>query len=268
MPGEARRAWRDAVSRSRGDGDAPWQPEVWVEDDPAPPRRAPRPKPERAVASKPRPRPPRRLPQEVRSEVAGSAPATKADSYQDRLGEAARAYERDRYKDALKVLKPLAEAMPGASAVRELYGLTLYRLGRWNDAIRELEVYRALEPASFDQHPTLADSYRAKKRWAQVTELWNELREASPGADLVAEGRLVMAGALADQQKLSEAIGLLERARTDTKRPRPHHIRVWYALADLYERAGEIPRARELFRRVVAAAPELYDTPERLRSIG
>jgi tetratricopeptide (TPR) repeat protein len=152
--------------------------------------------------------------------------------------------------------------------VRELHGLTLYRLGRWSAAICELEAFRALEPTDFDQHPTLADSYRAKKRWREVEELWDELREASPSADLVAEGRIVMAGALADQDELGEAIALLEKARTDNKRPRPHHLRLWYAMADLYEKAGDIPRARDLFRRVFAADPELYDTKDRLRSIG
>lgn len=210
----------------------------------------------------------RSLPKDVVNEVGEAVPPARADRYRERLAEAAKAYERDRYTDAAKILKPLADAMPGASAVRELYGLTLYRLGRWNDAIRELEAYRALEPGSYDQHPTLADAYRAKRRWTEVEALWEDLRGASPGAELVAEGRIVMAGALADQNKLAEAISLLEKTRTDNKRPRPHHVRIWYALADLYERAGEIPRARELFRRVFNADPELYDTADRLRSIG
>jgi tetratricopeptide (TPR) repeat protein len=201
--------------------------------------------------------------------VAGQAhggPA-RVERYQERLADAAKAYERDRYRDALKLLKPLAETLPGASAVRELYGLTLYRLGRWGEATRELEAYRALEPDSYDQHPTLADCYRARKRWKQVEELWDDLRQASPTAELVAEGRIVAAGALADQGKLAEAIALLEKARTDGKRPRPHHLRIWYVLADLYERAGETPRARDLFRRILAADPELYDTADRLRAI-
>lgn len=193
---------------------------------------------------------------------------TKVDRYRERLAEAAKAYERDRYKDAAKLLKPLAETMPGASSVRELYGLTMYRLGRWDIAIRELEAYRQLEPASYDQHPTLADAYRARKRWAEVESVWEDLRSASPSADLVAEGRIVMAGAMADRGKLAEAIALLEKGRTDRKRPQPHHLRVWYALADLYERAGEVPKARELFRLVLSVDPELYDTAERLRTIG
>ena len=31
---------------------------------------------------------------------------------------------------------------------------------------------------------------------------------------------------------------------------RPHHLKLWYVLADLYDRAGESPRARALFRRI------------------
>lgn len=201
-------------------------------------------------------------------EVGGQVPAARVDRYRERLAEAAKAYERDRYTDAARLLRPLADAMPGASSVRELFGLTLYRLGRWNEAIRELEAYRGLEPASYDQHPTLADAYRAKKRWAEVEEVWEDLRAASPSADLVAEGRIVMAGALADRKQVPEAIALLEKARTDRKRPQPHHLRIWYTLADLYERAGDVPKARELFRLVLAADPDSYDTEERLRAIG
>jgi tetratricopeptide (TPR) repeat protein len=59
----------------------------------------------------------------------------------------------------------------------------------------------------------------------------------------------------------------LERAKASARNPRSHHLRLWYALADLYERVGELPRARELFGRVVAADPELYDVADRLRAI-
>src|SRR5205085_7426765 len=98
---------------------------------------------------------------------------------------------------------------------------------------------------------------------------WEELREASPGPELVAEGRIVAAGARADRGDVGGAIELLAASRlTATKRPRWHHLRVWYALADLYERAGELPRARELFRRVAAAEPGFVDVAERLQALG
>ena len=282
--GPASVAWREAVARSRtpegrAEAPAPWEPdEVWVRDDDVPPaakrpqRGAKARKPESpapAPVERPSGRKPKTLPTDVQSELAESVSTkTAAARLQQRMTDATGAFERDRYGDAARMLKPLAEQAPGATAVRELYGITLYRLGRWDAAIKELEAFRQLDPDSVDQHPTLADCYRAKKRWRKVDELWEELRRASPAPDLLAEGRLVYAGSLAERGQLAAAIELLERAKTDQKKPRPDHLRTWYALADLYERAGEVPRARELFRRVLRYDPDLADTAERLRAIG
>jgi hypothetical protein len=41
-----------------------------------------------------------------------------------------------------------------------------------------------------------------------------------------------------------------------------------YALADLYERAGDVPQARELFSRVAASEPDFVDVQERLHALG
>jgi len=183
------------------------------------------------------------------------------------LARAARAYERDRYQEAERLLARLAREAPAAAAVRELYGLCLYRRGRWAAAIRQLEAFHDLT-GSFDQHPVLADCYRALGRRAQVRRLWDELRRASPGPDLVAEGRIVMAETLAEGGDLAGAVSLLERSLRPARVTREHHVRQWYALADLYERSGELARARELFQRVLDHDPELSDTAERLASLG
>ena len=42
--------------------------------------------------------------------------------------------------------------------------------------------------------------------------IWNDLRDASPSADLVAEGQIVAAGGLADQGDLAGAMMMLARA--------------------------------------------------------
>ena len=119
---------------------------------------------------------------------------------------------------------------------------------------------------SCDQHPVLMDCYRAMHRYREVESLWDELRRASPSAEIVAEGRIVMAGSLADQGNLPAAIRLLEKTRS-VKKPREHHVRQWYALADLFDRAGDIPRARDLFNRVASVDPDAFDTRERLRAL-
>ena len=51
------------------------------------------------------------------------------------------------------------------------------------------------------------------------------------------------------------------------KRVQPHHLRLWYALGDLYERAGEIPRAREMFERVRKQDSSFADVAERLAAL-
>jgi tetratricopeptide (TPR) repeat protein len=114
----------------------------------------------------------------------------------------------------------------------------------------------------------LADSYRALGRHAKVKELWTELREASPSPEAVAEGRIVAAGSLADQGKLSDAVKLLESAPPVRGRVAERHMRTWYALADLYERSGELSKSRSLFRRVVQQDAEFADAADRLRALG
>ena len=184
-----------------------------------------------------------------------------------RLSEAVEAYERDRYEDALRTLRPIAKLAPTSPTVRELLGLTLYRLGKWRPAIRELEAFHALT-GSVDQHPVLMDSHRATARWRALDEVWEQLRQASPPPEVLNEGRIVMAAALADRGDLAGAIELLARVPTKERPPPLHHLRVWYALADLYERAGDLPRARALFRRVLDQDAALFDTRQRLSALG
>jgi len=178
------------------------------------------------------------------------------------LQEAARHFEDERFDDARRILAGIDKRAPDVAEVIELIGLCQYRLGRFHAAARTLERFRTVTGGT-EQHPVLADCYRAQGRWADVDELWEELRERSPGAALVTEGRLVAAGALADQDRLADAVRLLERGWSVPKRPRPHHLRRAYALADLYERSGATPRARELFGWLRRHAPDLADVVQR-----
>jgi tetratricopeptide (TPR) repeat protein len=208
-----------------------------------------------------------RLPAPVLDELSGSTGRPQARRLEQRLSDAAAAYEHDRYADAARMLRALVNAAPDSPSVRELYGLTLYRQGRWGAAIRQLDAYHRLT-GSYDQHPVLADCHRALGHVRAMDEVWDDLRQASPSAEVVAEGRLVVAGARADQGDIRGALALLQRASHDVRRPRPHHVRQWYALADLYERSGDIPRARELFRRVLRHDAHLSDAADRLAALG
>jgi tetratricopeptide (TPR) repeat protein len=217
------------------------------------------------VVEAPKPRR-KELPENVTAEI-GALAGRKSPRVKEAMAEATHAYERGRYGDALRTLRPLLEEFPDLGPARELMGLTCYRERKWADAVRHLTRFNELT-ASVDQHPVLADAHRALRQYSDVQRLWDELAAESPSAELVAEGRIVMAGALADQGKLADAISLIERAPLKTKRPKLHHLRLWYVLGDLYERAGDMPRAKDRFMAIFAADPAFADVQGRLGALG
>lgn len=202
------------------------------------------------------------------SELTPLVGAKRAKTLSTRIADAAVAFASERYPDARRILRPIVDEAPGSATARELLGLTQYRLGNWADAARQLESFREVSGLSVDQHPVLADCYRALKKYALVDELWEELREASPSAELVNEGRIVVAGSLADRGRLADAVRELEKGWKAPKAPKHHHLRRAYALADLYERSGELPKARVLMGWVAAHDPEFADAAERAGSMG
>jgi tetratricopeptide (TPR) repeat protein len=192
----------------------------------------------------------------------GRAPA-------ERLAAAASAYERDRYGDALRMTKALLSIAPGSNAARELHGLSCYRLGRWEEAIRHLELVVS-SGDDWSQLPVIMDCNRALGRSAKVEELWLDLKRSSPDVDVLVEGRLVLASTRAQRGDLEGAVELLMTAGAAKalRHPADRHVRQWYLLGDLLEKTGDIPLAREMFERVVRADPDLADAEERLASLG
>ncbi len=180
----------------------------------------------------------------------------RAERLANRMAEAADEFAAEHLDDAARILTGIVREAPDVPEVRELLGLVRYRQGRWRPAVRELESFRQLT-GSVEQNAVLADCYRALGNHTEVAVLWDELRQVSPDASLVTEGRIVAAGDLADQDRLTDAIALLSRGWQWPKRPRDYHLRRAYALADLYERAGDFPAARALFERVAQLSPEL-----------
>lgn len=184
----------------------------------------------------------------------------------DKLARASFEFADGRFPDARRTIKPIVEGAPDVPEVRELNGLILYRLGKWKEAIKELEAFRELAGTT-EQHPVLADCYRALQKWDDVDELWEELKDASPSADLVTEGRIVAAGAIADRGDLKSAISLLEQGWKQPKRARDHHLARAYAMADLYEKAGRTARARDLFSWITRQPGEFSDATKRVNAL-
>ena len=198
-----------------------------------------------------------------------SALGTRAAGRAIRRYEAAlQAFEAFRYDEARKILVPMAKEYSDVSAVHEMLGLCQYRAGQWKKAVAEIERALELNPEWIFNHAVLADCHRALGNHARVKELWKEVSEASPAPELMAESRIVYAGSLADQGHVEEALSVLSRQTADNKRPAEHHLRQWYVIGDLHDRAGNIIEARRFFERIVSHEPGFADVVERLASLG
>lgn len=259
----------------------PPKPEPWVRADGASdewrdnqrPASKGRRKPDGGTAPAPPPGTPRKpLPAEIGAEIRKAADVATA-LHRERLVEktesAYGAFSRGRYQDAYRAIKPVADEVPSVTAVRELAGLAAYRSGKFREAQRHLRAYLDLTDST-EHIPVLMDCQRALRKPKKVVDLWVELRQRSPEPDVLAEGRLVAAASLAETGDLEGAIAMMTTAGAAKalRNPSNRHVRQWYLLADLYERAGDVPRAREFFARVATVDPEAYDVAERLIGLG
>lgn len=185
----------------------------------------------------------------------------------DRLAQAQEALDRERFDEARRIAVALAREVPDVAGVHEVLGLAAYRVGRWKQAAAELEVAQALHPA-IELLPVLADTYRALRRWDDVERVWQDVRDASPAQEILAEARMVAAGAQADRGDLSAALRTMSRAVQPPKRIRDHHLRQWYVVADLHDRAGDPLEATRWFERIAAHDRDFVDVLDRLRALG
>jgi len=190
-----------------------------------------------------------------------------ADRLAERLTSAAAALDRERFDDARRMVAPVLRELPQLAAGHEITGLANYRMGRWREAATALEQARQLrlDPALL---PVLADCYRGMRRWTAVDAVWRDIRELSPSHEVMAEARIVVAGAHADRGELKEAIAVMQPAQKPPKKVREYHLRQWYVLADLLDRAGDTMAATRWFREVLAHDADFADARERLRALG
>jgi tetratricopeptide (TPR) repeat protein len=227
-------------------------------------RRAARPAGQPTPARRRTPRP---VDPEVASELVDTLGRQRGNRLAERLAQASEALDRERFQEARRVAAAIAKEAPTVAAAHEIVGLANYRLGRFKQAAAALSTAQDLHPNPA-LLPVIADCQRAERRWAAVERTWNELKAASPSHDVMAEGRIVAAGALADQGDLRGAIAVMEPA---TKRPRTvreHHLRQWYVLGDLHDRIGDPIAARRWFGAVAEYDDEYADVSARLRNLG
>ena len=212
-------------------------------------------------------RPPMPLDPEVSAELTDALGSQRGARLSERLAQASEALDRERFQEARRIATAIAKEAPSVAAAHELVGLSSYRLGKYKQAVAALQSAQDLHsnPALL---PVIADCHRAQGRWTAVDAVWSEIKEASPSHDIMAEGRMVAAGALADQDDLRGALAVMEPATKRPKAVRDFHLRQWYVLADLYDRLGDPISARRWFTAILEFDDDFADVRDRLRGLG
>ncbi|MEM1334758.1 MAG: tetratricopeptide repeat protein, partial [Actinomycetota bacterium] len=217
---------------------------------------------DRATRSDPRP-----LDPAVGAELLDALGQQRGARLSERLAQASEALDRERFDEARRIASSIAKEAPTIAAVQEVLGLASYRLGRYKQALRALLAAQDLreDPSLL---PVVADCHRALQRWDAVERTWSQIKAASPPHDVMAEGRIVMAGSLADRGDLEGAIAVMDPDRKAPKRVRDHHLREWYVIGDLFDRLGDTIAARRWFGAVAERDGQVGDVADRLRSLG
>jgi tetratricopeptide (TPR) repeat protein len=182
------------------------------------------------------------------------------------LEEAARHMDRDRPTDAVRAAGKAKALASRSSSVREVLGLALYRAGEYREAIRELQAYKRMSGKA-DQNHVLADSFRATGAPERAIPLAQEAMRSRAPDEIRAEAAVVAGAALADLKRYDEALALLRKFSGGDGGALPHHLRVWYVMADVLERSGRRSEAVDRFRRILAHDPDAYDVAERLAAL-
>jgi tetratricopeptide (TPR) repeat protein len=215
------------------------------------------------------PKPRRRagLSGEILSELRHSARLGKSEDAIARLERAAELYQRDDFPGAAAEAAKAKALAPRSATVREVLGLALYELGRYREALTEMQAYRRMSGRA-DQNHIIADCLRAVDRPDRAVPLAEEAL-ASRGVPLRAktEAVIVAASALADEGKFDQALGLLRRIRTKDDVAGFEVMRVWYVTADILARAGRPQEAAREFRKILRHDAGAYDVAERLAQL-
>lgn len=203
---------------------------------------------------------------DVYRDVRAAAAPEQLDDVARAIGAAGEALEAGDPSRAVMLLEWAKSVASRSGAVREALGVARYHAGDYAGAHSELLAYRRMTGRA-DQNHLLADCARALGRPERVGEYVAEMDVAGIDPAARTEGLIVLAAARADRGDLLGARAVLERGELRPADVRPHHLRLWYAAADVAERLGEEERARELFEAVDAVDEGFGDVPERLAAL-
>ncbi len=190
------------------------------------------------------------LPKWVRDEIIRSTPKDRRQPSINHLSRAVESFVDERYPAALTELRKAKKLAPRSSTIRELLGLSAYRSGNWEEALRELRTFRRIT-GDLIHYPVEMDCLRALNRDQDVIKAWEKLQEFDISSTVNHEARVVFASFLLDQGRAREAWPVIKPGRLVAS-PTQGELRRWYVAARVALEAGD----KDAARRLVAALDE------------
>jgi len=184
----------------------------------------------------------------------------------EHLAAAVAAFVAGKYGKAERSAAAAKQLAPRSPTVREVLGLSAYRLGRWEEALRELRTYRRLTGATFNM-PVEMDVLRAMERPEDVEKVWELLRRLGGSKATMDEGRVVFASFLLDRDEARRAWEVANPGRIGDE-PRESELRVWYVAARAAARLGDRGTARRLYEAIQDSDPAFPGLDELDAAIG
>ena len=190
------------------------------------------------------------LPKWLREEIQRVTPKDRQDATIELLADAAGDFADEQFGAAHRKLLKAKSMSTRASAIRELLGLTAYRLEHWEEALRELRAFRRFT-GDTTHMPVELDSLRGLGRNRDVEKTWELFMELGGHPATDAEARVVYGSFLLDGGRAREAWNVTRPART-SKDSKPNERRRWFVAAKAALALGDADTAMTL----VSAARE------------
>jgi tetratricopeptide (TPR) repeat protein len=195
-------------------------------------------------------------------------PASRQNAALAALSAAAEAFTEGQYHTAVRKAEHAKDLASRDATIREILGLSAYRIGDWQKALRELRTYRRLSGETTHM-PVEMDILRALERPQDVDAAWHEFRNLGGGPAVKKEARVVYASHLIDQGDLDQAANVAGSPKKVAD-PWPEDLRLWYVAARLAALRGDKSRARSIADDIVLVDPSFpgLDELDRLIEAG
>ena len=208
---------------------------------------------------------PDNLPRWMRDEIHRTTHKDRRTASLKVIAEGIDAYGKEEFEAARRKLAKAKQLSPRSTSVRELLGLSAYRLERWDEALAEMRAYRRMA-GDTSYMPAEMDCLRALGRGADVEKTWTRFGELGGDRPAAAEARVVYGAFLLDEDRPAEAWAVTRPSRLPPGAP-PYELRRWFIAARAALEIGDAEAAGKLAGAVYRADPAMAGLDELMSRI-